>query len=440
MALSSISGTDVLSRRFILLLLILFSIPAISLAQLVNGRLITSIYTWEKFDTVGVSKMFGRGYQSVLLDVAQSGFSVHTHLQGAISLQKKLDETPDFRAWYLYARVKDIGDVADVNLGRFPFYAGVGSGTLDGALTSLRFAESKVRVTLYGGQNVPQNLGLGDWKPLRNNFAVGGQLLTTAIDDLRLGISYFNRRRDRDSYWTIRPDSIPTAPVIYVVPDANREQYGSVDATYRFAPVTVVGRYDYNLEASKTQRAQLGVRADIMDDLSFSGDFIHRAPRVAFNSFFGLFDAANIQEFEGGLDYRLSPLFRVFGRGALVSYDGDESFRYTVGAGHEYVYLSYRGNSGYAGELNSVTVQGVYPLFDRMLIPNASLSYTSYKLNQAAETDNALAGVLGATVRPIPSFSADVQVQWMQNKVFKNDVRLFAKLNYWFSERFHIFD
>ena len=411
------------------------TLSSVASAQLVTGRFITSISTWEKFDTVGVSKKYVRGFQSAIFDIAQGDFSLHTHIQGAATLQKELDELPDYRLYYAYARWRNIADAVDVSFGRMPYFVGVGVGTMDGLLTTARIAGNKFRLTLYGGSNVRNDIAVEKWGPLANNFTAGGQLLTTAIDHMRVGVSYLNRHRERSGYFTIRPDSLFNPTSLYIEPVLTREQYLSGDAAYEESNTRVYGRYDYNLELEKTQRAQVGVRYTATTDLTITGDFIHRAPRVLLNSFFSVFNTSSVNEFEAGADYRLTASVRGFVRGAYVKYTDDNSFRYTLGMAHNYFSATFRGTSGYAGELNSIALQGAYPLFENVLIPTAGFTLSWYKLNDAATKEEAIAGVLGAVVRPLRWISMDVQGQWLHNKISDKDLRLFAKLNLWFSER-----
>jgi len=425
--------------RLLCLSLALIVVSSLSSAQLVNGRFITSVYAWEQFDTIGVSKKLVRGFQSALFDIAGSSFSLHTHVQGASLLQSTLDEVPDYRVFYLYGRLKNVSDAVDFSFGRMPYFAGVGNGTLDGILTTIRLSDNRFRITAYGGGNVPLDLELNGWKPLSKSFTAGGQILTTAIANMRVGISFVNRQRERESYWAIRPDPLLNPLTVYITPPPAKEQYASADVSYRVSSVSLYGRYDYDLNYEKIQRGQVGVRAGLTDELSATGDFIHRTPRLPFNSFFAVFSAEAIDEFEGGLDYVIIPELRTYARGAFVQYDNDNSFRYTLGFAHHFVSLIYRGNTGYAGELNSISLQGTYPLFERMFIPSAGFTYASYRLNAAAEKDDMIAGSLGAICRPINAFSIDLQVQWLKNKIVKSDTRLFGKLNYWFTEQLDIF-
>ncbi|MBI5473895.1 MAG: hypothetical protein HY961_16275 [Ignavibacteriae bacterium] len=305
-------------------------------SQVINGRLIGSIYTFEKYDTVNVSKKYVRGFQSALLDATFADFSVHTHFQVAGTLQKKLDEVPDYRFYYLYAQMKNIFGLANLSLGRLPYFAGVGNGTLDGGLLSVRCPENNFKLTLYGGQTTPIEYELKDWKPLKRNFTLGGQLLVNAITNTRIGISYVNRQRERNGYWATREDSMANPFLVFIAPTRAREQYLSGDVAYLCSSgdARIYGRYDYDLNYRKTQRAQLGVRVGVSKDLSLTADFMHRAPRLPYGSFFSVFDLKSLDEIELGADYILFPDLRGFVRGAYVKYSGDRGFRYTVGLAH----------------------------------------------------------------------------------------------------------
>jgi len=409
-------------------------------AQLVNGRFITSAYVWEKFDTPTSSKTLVRGFQSVLFDVAQGSFSLHTNVQAASLLQDGIGRDKNYYLFNAYGKVSDIGGLLDFAFGRIPYYAGVGNGTVDGALSTLRLFDKTVRVTAYGGANVPLDLAIDRWGPLKNNFTLGGQIVTTAFPDLRLGLSYVSRQRSRPGYVAIRPDSLFNPVSQFIDLDPLKEQLLSGDAAYWASQLYFYARYDYNLKVKKTQRGQAGLRYYTSKRLSISADFIHRAPRVLYNSYFTVFNASEVDEIEAGVDYLVTPAVRLFARGGYVEYIDDRSFRYTAGIVHQYVSLIYRGGSGYAGEQNSASVQATYPLFDYLLMPTVGASYTSYKLSDSAKREDAFSGVLGAIVRPLQTLSVDLQSQWVTNRIYKRDVRLFAKLNFWFTQRLNIFE
>jgi len=68
------------------------------------------------------------------------------------------------------------------------------------------------------------------------------------------------------------------------------------------------------------------------------------------------------------------------------------------------------------------------------------LSYARYKLNESAsELDNALAVGLGLVYRPMPVLSLDTQGQWIQNRIYKNDLRFFVRVSYLLSQQLALF-
>jgi hypothetical protein len=419
---------------------ITFLVSSPAPAQLINGRLISSIYTWEKFDTVGSSRKITRGYLSGILDVGQGNFSLHTHFQMASELKKQLDELPDYRLYYLYVRQKDIAGFADLSLGRLPYFAGVGMGTVDGAQAALRFAGNAYKLSMYGGVNVPVDMTVKGYGSVNNNFVVGGQFVMAAVPDLRASLSYMNRRRERETYWTVRPDPTTDPLPMLIAPPPEEEEYAGADVSYKFNAARLYGRYDYDLNLKKTQRGQAEIQYSFSPTLLATADFIFRNPRIPYNSIFTVFDYKSITEYEAGADYFVTPAFRAFVRGAYVQYSGDHSFRYTVGIGRENVELRYRGNTGYAGELNTITLQGACPLLNNQVVPNAAFTYTRYRLDTNSSVESAVAAALGTTLRFMQAFSLDLQGQWVNNIVYKSDFRFSGKLNIWFSEHLNLFD
>jgi hypothetical protein len=404
-------------------------------SQMVSGRIVSSVYSWKRFDSVDVSNRYSRGFLSAIIDVSEGDISLHTNFQGAATARKNVIEDKEVRTYALYATWKNIGDMVDLSVGRFPFFAGVGNGTVDGIRLVDYFCDNTMKLTVYGGANVPVDFTLNGWRPLDKNFTLGGQFITSAIAHTRLGLSYVSRARDFEAYQALRADSLFNPVEITVTPDPRKEQLGSLDLSYRLGVLSAYGRYDYDINDKSTRRGQVDVQLGITDDIQLSGSYIHRAPIIPLHSFFSVFTVHTTDEVEGGVDVLLLPRVRAYVRGAYVRYEGDKSFRYTIGVANDYANLSYRGNSGYAGELNSVSCQGLYPLFDRFLTPTIGLSYYSYKLSAAAAREEAITGLLGATVRPDLPVSLDVQMQWLRNRVYNNDVRVYAQLNYWFSER-----
>jgi hypothetical protein len=422
-----------------LLLLITLSGQQV-IAQLVNGRFVTSFYTWKKFDTVGVSNTYLRAFQTIQLSIAQGDVSLHTYLQGATNATNSFGDIGRFRFYNLFLKWANIGNVGDLSLGRQAVYAGVGNGTIDGVVAKVRLGQDKVTLTGYGGATVRSDFTKIQ-KNFHDNYNVGGQLVATPVSDVRIGLSFMSRKEEREPYWTLRARDTTFTPVAYYIANESpAEEYGSVDV-YFSSPraFSMYGRYDYDFYLKKTSRGQGGARLFLSDALDLTMDFIHREPRIAFNSIFSAFTSNAVDEFEAGLEYGFTPLLRAFGKLAFVSFVDEETHRWTLGLNAGYGSVSYSGSDGYPGHLQSFNIQGAYPLFDKLIIPSLGVSYASYRLSTDNSLDDAWTVVLGSTVRPSKSFSFDVQGQLLANKIVKHDTRLFAKLNYWFAERLSFF-
>ncbi len=411
-------------------------------AQLVTGRFITSFDSWEKFDTVGSSQKVLRAFQSAIFDIGQANFSLHTNMQAAVTSSDIISEDSDYRLYSLYGRVKDIAGQLDASLGRIPYFQGVGLGTVDGALLTWHAPQSFSKVTLYGGASVPDDYGVHAYGTMKDKFVLGAQaVLMNLVPNLRGSLSYVNRRMPLPSYYALRVDpNTLDASTVFIVPSPQAEQLGGVDATYALKDLTLYGRYDYDFELQKTQRGQFGARYTVNPDLLVTLDVMRREPRIPAGSFFSQFTLKGVTEVEAGADYFVLPGLRAFLRGAYVGYQGDNSFRYSAGIGRNDIQFVFRGNTGYAGELTSISLQGAYPLLDNHVVPNAGVSYMSYRIDANSPRLNATSAVLGATLRPVQAVSLDLQGQWLNNYILSSDFRFVGRLHFWFSEHLNFFE
>jgi hypothetical protein len=428
-----------LARVLCLLALTALALPA--RAQMVTGRFVTAFTSWEKFDTTNSSTTYLRAYQTAQLSIAQGDVSVHTYLQGTMNTTNPFGERGYLRVYNLYLRWANIFRALDLTAGRQGIYAGVGSGSIDGLQARVRLFQERLTVTGYGGVAVAPGLGKVR-TDLNGNYMVGGQAICSPLPSLRVGASYMKRREERDPYWTLRTrDSAFAAVPYYIQTYAEAEEYASGDVAYAIGHrVELYGRYDYDVNLEKTSRGEVSARVAVTEDFAVTGDFIHRQPRLAYNSIFGAFTSNPVNEVEGGVEYGFTPLFRGYARLGRVSYTDDHSTRWTMGLNSTYGSFSYSGSDGYAGQLQAFSVQASYPVFNRMLVPSAGLSYASYRLSrEQLERDHALTVALGITYRPVPTFSVDVQGQMMQNRTYSSDGRILVKFNYWFAQRLSLF-
>ena len=343
---------------------------------------------------------------------------------------------PEMRLSSLTLKARSIADLVDVSLGRQFVFAGVGNGLIDGAVAKAMFLDKKLGVTAFGGYNVIQSRTIDLKKSFPDNSLYGGQVTYEPVDNGIVGVSFMKRTRKPDSYNVMRADSLFNPQSVLIAFSPNEEEYASLDARYNVLNnVSLYGRSDYDFNFERLSRAQLEARVGILSSLSVTADYLFREPRVAYNSIFSVFNTSSTQEVEAGLDYEVMPLVRTFARFATVKYTDDNSDRLTVGGTYDFINVSYTQNFGYAGDLNGISVQAVYPMMERKLTPNIGIGYASYQVSDNAPKNTVFNSSIGATYRPVPSMSADALLQWMHNPLYSNDVRVFLKVNYWFSER-----
>ncbi len=411
--------------------IVLLALPAA--AQEINGRFSTSLYGWEKFDTVGASGNVLLGMQNFQVDVNQGNFTLSTSVFGTASLSESIGDGAELRVRNLFAKYRNGDRTFELRLGRVPVFAGVGVGGVDGGFVKIRAAENKLSFSVYGGSNVPGSLVYDHNRDLDKNFLLGAQAVGEIAPGTRLGVSYVNRRIERQEYETLRADSLFNPVMVLISPGSRATQLFGVDASHDAGSGTsFYGRYDYDLNLERTRRGELNARAAITAQFTFLANFIYREPAVPYNSFFTMFPLSPVREYEGGVEYAFTRTLRASARFAYVGYDGDLSRRLSAGLTTTYFTVSYSGSNGYAGELSSFYLQGMYPLLERKLVPTAAISYSSYRLEAGSPDETMFAGSLGAVVRPADHFSFDVQVQMLNNRFMDSDLRGFLKVSYWF--------
>jgi hypothetical protein len=179
-------------------------------------------------------------------------------------------------------------------------------------------------------------------------------------------------------------------------------------------------------------------RYNVTKELGINAYYNNREPRIRYNSIFSVFNYGNSREIEAGADYKINDDFTVTGKFGNVTYEDDDAQRLAVGLNSAYGSFNYRKTFGYAGELDAVSLYSAKSLMEGFLTVSAGVGYTSYKLSPGAETNNLASVLLGLNVRPWRSFSFDVQGHYMDNKIYKNDLRLLLKINHWFNTNLSI--
>jgi len=424
-----------MKRMIFLLVLGVLAIGSVLMAQTLNGRLATSVYGWERQDTIGQSSQHLRGYENIQLNFGTSDISFHSYMQGSTDFSQSIENDPQLRLFNAYVQLKNIADIADIRLGRQAIFAGVSYGTIDGAMINVR-PKDGVEVSAYGGGLSPASQKADFFQNLDQNWQIGGQVLVYLVENVKLGLSYMNRHRESTPFESFRYDSqlgMLPATIDY---GSRANQYGSINAAYMKEKLWLFARFDYDFNFEKASRAEISGSYQIMPTLGLSLSFAHREPTIAYNSYFSILEMEANQEVTVGVDYQLHDYLTLLGRFSNVIYDGDNAMRVSLGASNKYSSFFYTKDVSYDGNLDGLNFQLTYPLMEGQLVPHVGAVYSSYALADNLDKIATWAGVIGTMFRPAKILSCDVQAQFMSNKLYKSDMRVFARISYWFAETF----
>jgi hypothetical protein len=433
----SLQAQEGIMRRFLVPMLVMVFVGLQTLsAQTLNGRFVTSLYGWERADdATGASSQHLRGYETMQLNFGTDDISFHTYMQGSTDFRNEMANDPALRLFNAYLHFKNIADLADVKLGRQAVFAGVNYGTIDGALVRVR-PMNGMEVMAYGGGLTPPSQRTDFFQDVDHNWQIGAQVLLFVIPDVKLGLSYMNRHRTSTPFAALRLDPLGSLVQTDVDFGSRANQYGSLTATYAKERWWVFGRYDYDFNFERTSRAEVAANWQATPDLGFMVNLAHREPVIAWNSYFSLFEAEANQEAVLGVDYRLHPRLSLHARIATVLYDGEEAVRASLGASNKYASVMYTKDVSYDGDLDGFNLQFTYPLMSGKVVPHVGMVFSSYALGENLEKTSTWAAIAGTMVRPLPKVSVDLQCQYITNRIYSSDIRIFARVNYWFAHTF----
>lgn len=421
------------------LLSLLLLLPAAVYAQNINGRFSASVYTFERYFNASESETYIRNYEALTLNINKNQFSLRTRLSFETNFSNTLDADPRLRFYNLYLEGRDLFDVATVKLGRQPFFSSIGGGVYDAANLKLDFG--RVRVHGFFGGNVPAYQKMEFTDDFANDRIIGAKVTADPVENMFVELSFVDKNVKAIDYTTLRLDMNNDPITQLIQSESNQYRFGSAKASYRMPEVfDVYARYDYDLNYMTTSKFEVSARYDQVDRLGINLYYNYRAPKLAYNSIFAVFNYANTQEVEAGVDYEMSENITLLGKFANVTYEDDNAQRLTVGVNMKHINISYRKTLGVAGELDAVSVYGAHSFFEGLLTPSLGFSYTSYKLNpDDADTDNITSLLAGCNLRPFKTWTFDLQAQYFDTRVYQNDLRLLFKINHWFNSNLKLF-
>lgn len=401
-------------------------------AQNINGRFSSSLYSFERFDSSNTSESHLRAYQMLNLNMNYENYSIRSYLNLEHDFAKEMIDDPRLRFYNLYFEARNILNVGTLKLGRQPLFNSVAGGIYDGA--SLVLKKWDVQLSGFYGANVPAYQKLELIENWEDNFILGGKLSTSALQNFRFAVGYINKNFKPMSYNALRLDSDLNPITVLIENKSNQYEFLSGEASYFMRDlISIDTRYDFDLNYNKTSRFEIDTRYEQIENLGINVYYNHREPRIRYNSIFSVFDFGNSQEIELGGDYRIDQNFTVIGKFGYVTYKDDNSSRLGLGLATRYGSLNYRKTFGYAGEMDALSLYTAYSFLDGLITPSVGVSYTNYKLSKGDDANDLTSLLGGINYRPLRVLSFDLQVQYMNNKIYKDDLRFLFKLNHWFN-------
>ncbi|MCL5267723.1 MAG: hypothetical protein M1469_06440 [Bacteroidetes bacterium] len=410
--------------------------------QAVSGRFVTSFYSYQQYDTTDAARLDLRGFEAMQLNFGAGNYQLHTYILATNDFVTPLPNDPLLRAGNLYLEARNIANVVDLKLGRQPIFSKVGVSSFDGLSADAKFLNNQVCVVAFGGALPPVDERFELNSDLKNNTLYGGQVYYSPIENFRVGGAYVDKNFKPPSYYAYRLTDLHNTPSfgdsVYIDPSATAYQFVSGDILYYNNNVTGYVRIDYDLNFADFNRTEFSFRYSPITSLSANVEYFHRDARLPFNSIFSVFDHAGTDEYDLGLNYRLTNNVSAFTSVSKVYYTGDNSTQYSIGTNIYLFSVNFSHNDGFAGNLNGLNAQFMYPMFERRLVLIASASAMDYKILQESSlpTNRLYPHGRTQTYRPIDLLSFNLQGQYYQNPVYKNDVRGYLQVNYYFFKSF----
>ena len=418
--------------RILKIILFVSILPLMVSAQNINGRISASLYSFERATSATTSQSFVRNYESLYLNVNQNKFALRTRLGFESNISDALDNDPRLRVYNLYLEARDLLDVATVKLGRQPFYNTVAGGVYDGINLKLHHAGYSLS-GFYGG-NVPAYQKFEFTDDWQNDYVIGAQFSANPIENLNLKVNYVDKNFKAYEYTATRLDANLNPIQVLIQQESNQYKFVGGEVSYRMDNIfNVYTRYEHDLNFKEMSKFEILGRYEQIENVGVSLYYNYREPRIRYNSIFSVFNYGNTQEVEAGVDYRFDNTTTVFGKFANVQYEDESSQRATIGFNFNFGSVSYRKTFGYAGELDAVSLYLAKSFDKGFITPSIGLTNTNYKLSADSERNSLMAVLAGVNLRPWNNFSFDLQGQYMNNKIYKNDMRLLFKINHWFN-------
>ena len=423
-------------------------------AQVLTGRIGTSIYNWERQDSPLVSTMHLRFYQLVnfkLTGLTGNRLSIHTGIAYSTDLSNAASNDPRTRIVNLHLKYKAPYGVL-LYAGRQRVYSNSVTVAFDGIRLKYN-AVSNLILSGYWGANVPADRGL-EVRDIRENQVLGFQSSYRNFFGSDISIAYSDVRREPVQYSTL---GVITQKILQK--QSTQERFLSGEVRKQFTNnfdirTRLLLNYGLPLVGSGThgfrrfQRFELTGNYKPGKDITIKGKYIIRRPRLNENSIFWVFNQKPNTEIGSRVYYHLNQDISMLAGIAVIVFEQTEDFEtldrlnITINSG-----IRWKGSSlgltrrrGYAGDALSINLSNSSKLSDVFKLRIGS-SYSTYKINPEAITDNSsTTAFIGGDIRFSNSVWTGVDLQYLSQNIksqsdfygYSSDYRFFIRINYRF--------
>ena len=423
-------------------------------AQVVTGRIGTSIYNWERQDSPLVSTMHLRFYQLANFKVTGltgNRLSIHTGIAYSTDLSNAASNDPRTRIVNLHLKYKAPHGVL-LYAGRQRIYSNSVTVAFDGIRLKYKAIPNLI-LTGYWGANVPADRGL-EVRDIRENQVLGFQSSYRNFFGSDISIAYSDVRREPVQYST---PGIITGRILQkqstqerFLSGGIRKKFGNnVDIRTRLLlnyglPLVGSGTHGFR----RFQRFELTGNYKPGKDITIKAKYIIRRPRLNENSIFWVFNQKPNTEIGSRVYYHVNKDISMSAGIAVIMFEQTEDFEtldrinITINSG-----IRWKGSSlgltrrrGYAGDALSINISNNSKLSDVFKLRIGS-SYSTYKIDPEAITDNSsTTAFIGGDIRFSNSIWTGVDLQYLSQNIksqsdfygYSSDYRFFVRINYRF--------
>jgi len=318
----------------------------------------------------------------------------------------EIDSDRRFNAYTLSIGMKNVFSFMDFELGRQFLHPGIVLGSIDGLNLKLRPIEN-LNWQIYGGSESHLFRSLEIYKP-DNALVLGTSLKYKNFSNNDLQLVYLQKSRAGENQWQVS---------------------GLNWQNYMVKNLTLLMQGHYDLVNSRFHRIYLSTRYKWNNSISLGGSFKQQYPQVYGDSYFKIFEISQ---------YRLSSVDAAY---AITD-------RYTVSAAFQSIMLEEgygnrailnfsdpNGSIGILYEYGDLGDQiGILMGYGYEFMPDltasVSLDYSRYRFEEVYEYDSQLANAARLAYRFSRHWRADVEYQWLTNRMKDSDQRILNHIHF----------